>query len=82
MKNVLIIGSTGQIGSELTMTLRKQIPNGNIVAGYIRGAEPKGELLESGPSAIANVCDAAQLAEVVSLISLTLPAVSSKYHIF
>ena len=65
MKNVLIIGSTGQIGSELTMTLRKQIPNGNIVAGYIRGAEPKGELLESGPSAVANVCDAAQLAEVV-----------------
>ena len=48
------------------MTLRKQIPNGNIVAGYIRGAEPKGELLESGPSALANVCDSAQLAEVVS----------------
>ncbi len=65
MKNVLIIGSTGQIGSELTMTLRKQIPTGNIVAGYIPGAEPKGELLESGPAAIANVCDAKQLAEVV-----------------
>ena len=65
MKNVLIIGSTGQIGSELTMTLRKQIPTGNIVAGYIPGAEPKGELMESGPAAIANVCDAKQLAEVV-----------------
>ena len=34
MKNVLIIGSTGQIGSELTMKLRK-LYNGNIVAGYI-----------------------------------------------
>ena len=34
MKNVLIIGSTGQIGSELTMELRKRY-NGNIVAGYI-----------------------------------------------
>ncbi|MBQ4063375.1 MAG: GDP-mannose 4,6-dehydratase [Bacteroidaceae bacterium] len=65
MKNVLVIGSTGQIGSELTMTLRKQIPNGNIVAGYIPGAEPKGELMESGPAAVANVCDAKQLAEVV-----------------
>ena len=43
MKNVLIIGSTGQIGSELTMKLRS-IYNGNIVAGYIPGAEPKGEL--------------------------------------
>ena len=53
MKNVLIIGSTGQIGSELTMKLRS-IYNGNIVAGYIPGAEPKGELKESGPSAIVD----------------------------
>ena len=54
MKNVLIIGSTGQIGSELTMKLRK-LYNGNIVAGYIPGAEPKGELKESGPSAIVDI---------------------------
>ena len=46
MKNVLIIGSTGQIGSELTMKLRSIYTNGNIVAGYIPGAEPKGELKE------------------------------------
>ena len=65
MKNVLVIGSSGQIGSELTLTLRKLIPNGNIVAGYVKGAEPKGELLESGPSAEANVLDAKQLAEIV-----------------
>ncbi|MCQ2130541.1 MAG: NAD-dependent epimerase/dehydratase family protein [Bacteroidales bacterium] len=65
MKNVLVIGSTGQIGSELTMTLRRQIPEGNIVAGYIPGAEPKGILAESGPSEIANVCDGKQLAEIV-----------------
>ena len=38
MKNVLIIGSTGQIGSELTMKLRGIYTNGNIVAGYIKGA--------------------------------------------
>ena len=43
MKNVLVIGSTGQIGSELTMKLRG-IYGGNIVAGYIPGQEPKGEL--------------------------------------
>lgn len=65
MKNVLVVGSTGQIGSELTMTLRKHIPDGNVVAGYIAGAEPKGELLESGPAEIANVCDGAQLAQIV-----------------
>lgn len=65
MKNVLVVGSTGQIGSELTMTLRRHIPEGNIVAGYIPGSEPKGELLESGPSEIANVCDAVQMAAIV-----------------
>ena len=64
MKNVLVIGSSGQIGSELTMKLRKLIPNGNIIAGYVKGAEPKGELLESGPSAEANVLDAAQIAQI------------------
>lgn len=65
MKNVLIIGSTGQIGSELTMELRKRY-NGNIVAGYIPGQEPKGELLESGPSAIVDITNEQQIAETVS----------------
>lgn len=65
MKNVLIIGSTGQIGSELTMKLRGIYGGGNIVAGYIKGAEPKGELLESGPSAMVDVTDAGQIADAV-----------------
>ena len=65
MKNVLIIGSTGQIGSELTMELRKRY-TGNIVAGYIAGAEPKGELLESGPSALVDITNEHQIAEAVS----------------
>ncbi len=65
MKNVLVIGSTGQIGSELTMKLRREIPEGNIVAGYIPGAEPKGVLLESGPSEIADVRDGQQLSSIV-----------------
>ena len=66
MKNILVVGSTGQIGSELTMKLRREIPQSTVVAGYIPGAEPKGELLESGPSAIADVRDAAGLAEIVT----------------
>ena len=65
MKNVLIIGSTGQIGSELTMKLRGLHPDGNIVAGYIPGAEPTGVLLESGPAEVADVRNAQQLAEIV-----------------
>jgi nucleoside-diphosphate-sugar epimerase len=55
MKNILVIGSTGQIGSELTMLLRHSHPEGTVVAGYIPGAEPKGELLESGPAEVADV---------------------------
>ena len=70
MKNVLVIGSTGQIGSELTMILRHTHPEGTIVAGYIPGAEPRGELLESGPAEVADVRNAAQLAAIVD-----------KYHI-
>ncbi len=70
MKNILVIGSTGQIGSELTMLLRREVPGSTVVAGYIPGAEPKGVLLESGPAEIADVRNAAQLAAIVD-----------KYHI-
>ena len=65
MKNVLVIGATGQIGSELTMKLRSRYGNSHVVAGYIIGAEPKGVLKESGPSAIADVTDADAVAKVV-----------------
>lgn len=65
MKNILIIGATGQIGSELTMKLRSLYPNGNVVAGYIAGAEPKGALLESGPSHLVDITNPAQIAEAV-----------------
>ena len=65
MKNILIIGATGQIGSELTMLLRRNY-SGNVVAGYIPGAEPKGELKESGPSAIVDTTNPQQIADAVS----------------
>lgn len=65
MKNILVIGSTGQIGSELTMSLRERYGNSHVVAGYIKGCEPKGMLAESGPSAVADVTDAEAIAEVV-----------------
>lgn len=64
MKNILVIGATGQIGSELTMELRKRYGNEHVVAGYIIGAEPKGILKDSGPSAIVDVTDAEMIASV------------------
>lgn len=65
MKNILVIGATGQIGSELTMKLREHYPSGQVVAGYIPGAEPKGLLLESGPAEIVDITNADQIASVV-----------------
>ena len=70
MKNILVIGSTVQIGSELTRELRKRYGNDHVVAGYIKGAEPTGELLEAGPAEEADVTKAEMIATVVK-----------KYHI-
>ncbi|MBQ1625927.1 MAG: NAD-dependent epimerase/dehydratase family protein [Prevotella sp.] len=70
MENILVIGSTGQIGSELTRELRKKYGNEHVVAGYIKGAEPKGELKDGGPSAVADVINGDMLLDVVK-----------KYHI-
>ena len=70
MKNILVIGSTGQIGSDLTRELRKRYGNDHVVAGYIKGAEPTGELLEAGPAEEADVTKAEMIATVVK-----------KYHI-
>lgn len=66
MKDILVIGATGQIGSELTMELRRRYGGDHVVAGYIKGAEPKGELLESGPSALADVTNGQQITDVVN----------------
>ena len=66
MKNILVIGSTGQIGSELTMELRRIYGNSHVVAGYIVGSEPKGLLAESGPSEVADVTDGDAMARIVN----------------
>ncbi|MBM6992415.1 MAG: NAD-dependent epimerase/dehydratase family protein [Prevotella sp.] len=65
MRNILVIGSTGQIGSELTRELRHTYGGSHVVAGYIQRAEPKGELLDGGPSALADVTDCTMIAQVV-----------------
>jgi len=64
MKNILVIGAVGQIGSELTLELRKRYGNSNVVAGY-RATKPTGELLESGPAEVADATNAQQVADVV-----------------
>ncbi|OGQ07138.1 MAG: UDP-glucose 4-epimerase [Deltaproteobacteria bacterium RBG_19FT_COMBO_46_12] len=64
MKNILVIGSAGQIGSELTPELRKRYGNFQVVAG-IHKTQPSKELLESGPVETVDVTDREQLSPVV-----------------
>ena len=64
MKNILVIGSVGQIGSELTMELRNRYGNDNVVAGY-RKTQPSQELAESGPLEVVDATDVERIVEVV-----------------
>ncbi len=48
MKKILVTGAVGQIGSELTMELRKRYGNDNVIATG-RKTKPSKILLESGP---------------------------------
>ncbi len=64
MKNILIIGSVGQIGSELTMELRRRYGNDHVVAGF-RKTQPSEELANSGPLERVDATDVERLNEVV-----------------
>jgi len=48
MKRILVIGAVGQIGSELTMALRKRYGNDDVIAAGHKTKAGK-KLLESGP---------------------------------
>lgn len=64
MKKILVIGSTGQIGSELTLELRKEFGAENVIAG-IRKTAPSPKLTETGPCEVVDATDRAQLEAVV-----------------
>jgi len=64
MKRILVTGAVGQIGSELTMELRKIYGNDNVVGTWNR-TEPTEELKRSGPIERMQVQDKAQVQKVV-----------------
>ncbi len=55
MERILVIGCAGQIGSELTLALRKMYGNENVFATDIK--QPPADVLESGPFHILDVLD-------------------------
>jgi nucleoside-diphosphate-sugar epimerase len=64
IKNVLVTGAVGQIGSELTLALRKRYGAENVVATG-RKTAPSAELKDSGPFYFINVSDRASVEEIV-----------------
>jgi len=62
-KRILVIGATGQIGSELTPYLRKIYGSSNVIAGFHK-RKPSGTLAE-GPSVYVDVCDRRSIEEAV-----------------
>lgn len=63
MKNILLTGCGGQIGSELALELRKRYGNGNVVVSDVRIID-SGPLAETGPVEVIDVTDIRQIAEV------------------
>jgi len=55
MERILIIGAAGQIGSELTLELRKVYGNSNVYATDIKDAQA--DIKESGPFQLLDVMD-------------------------
>jgi len=64
MKNILVIGTAGQIGSELTMRLREIYGSDHVVGGY-RRTIPEKEVMESGPMEKVDATDPEKVVEVV-----------------
>lgn len=70
MKNILVIGATGQIGSELTLTLRQKFGDDQVIAGGHPSKPPSDELEKSGPFVMVECLDIHSIEQVVK-----------KYHI-
>ncbi|OFX26274.1 MAG: NAD-dependent epimerase [Bacteroidetes bacterium GWA2_31_9] len=69
MERILIIGCAGQIGSELTLELRKIYGNSNVIATDIKPAS--NEIMEGGPFEILDVLDSNRLFGTVSRNKVT-----------
>lgn len=62
MKNILVIGSNGQIGSELIPELRKRYGNSHVVATDIKVND---KINDDGPFEILDITDGEKLADLV-----------------
>jgi len=66
---ILLIGASGQIGTDLTLNLRAIYGAAHVVASDIKSASP--EVLESGPFEQLDIMDSALLNEIVDKYKVT-----------
>jgi len=67
MKNILVTGAQGQIGSELVVNLREIYGETSVVASDLENPKDSGSSLsDSGPFETLNVLSAGRIAELVS----------------
>jgi nucleoside-diphosphate-sugar epimerase len=64
MKKIMVTGAVGQIGSELTMALRKKYGTDNVLATGHK-TQPKPELRDSGPFEFINVTKRETIEDVI-----------------
>jgi nucleoside-diphosphate-sugar epimerase len=69
MEKILVIGCAGQIGSEITLELRKIYGDANVIASDIKPATA--EIMEGGPFEILDVLDPLRLFGTVSRNKVT-----------
>jgi len=68
-EKILIIGASGQIGSELTIKLRKKYGNNGIIASDIR--EASAEVMEGGPFEYLDATDKAAILMIIHKYQIT-----------
>jgi len=68
-ERILIIGSSGQIGTELVMELRSMYGNNNVIASDIRPSSI--EVMESGPFEKLDIMDEKLLRDIVKKYKVT-----------
>jgi len=71
MKKILVTGAVGQIGSELTMSLRERYGNDNVVAAGHR-TKPGEKLFGSGPFEYIDCCDINAIDNIVKKYDIDL----------
>ncbi|MDR1847135.1 MAG: NAD-dependent epimerase/dehydratase family protein [Bacteroidales bacterium] len=66
MKNILVLGSGGQIGSELTLKLREIYGAANVVATDLNPNRLTQQIKDGGPCHACDATDAKQIAQIVA----------------